>query len=81
MLPDFTPPFSDPLIDNAFVDVSVPASLSAFETSTVINNVVGTFNRASFRLGLNVVCVRGFNGSDCNTFCDTHNNRTTCYEG
>ncbi len=83
MLPDFSPPFSDPLIDDAIVDLSVAAKLFG-ESSlsfTLFNSVVGRFNRTSFRLGVGVMCARGFNGSDCNTFCDTSNNITTCYEG
>ena len=67
---------NDPLIDNIFFEFTgVPA------TGQVVNiEETGDFNRSTIELSVNVVCAQGYNGTDCNTFCEEINGTLTCSE-
>ena len=60
------------LIDNVFLEFSelaaLPFDLVSF-VQTVFMEGMGDFGRVTIRIGVNVICAPGFNGSDCNTFC------------
>lgn len=60
------------LIDNIFLEFSdltaLPFDLVSF-IQTVFMKETGDFGRVTIRIGVNVICALGFNGSDCSTFC------------
>ncbi len=63
-----------PIIDNVFFEFAgVTADLS-IETQT------GDFGRATIELSVNAICSQGYNGTDCNTFCEEINGTLTCRE-
>ena len=67
---------SDPLIDNIFFEFTEvdPAGAAAIQAET------GDFGRVTIDLSVNVVCAEGFNGSDCNTFCEQIEDTLICRE-
>ena len=67
---------SDPLIDNIFFEFTEVAPTGA----AVIQDETGDFGRVTIELSVNVVCAEGFNGSDCNTFCEEIESALTCRE-
>lgn len=67
---------SDPLIDNVFFEFAEVAPMG----TAVIQDETGDFGRVTIELSVNVVCAEGFNGSDCNTFCEEIESILTCRE-
>ena len=66
----------DPLIDDVFFE---------FTGVTATNDIVileetGVFNRSTIDLSVNVICAVGYNGTDCNTFCEEINGTLMCRE-
>ena len=83
-VPDFDPPFTNPLIDDIFIEVTdLPAVLYEERVSlgTVPYEATGDFGRASLQLRVSALCARGYNGSDCNTFCQDVDGEVTCEQG
>ena len=71
--PDFTPPFTDPLIDEVFLEFTLPAVLfdDRLDTITQTLSVTGCFGRAVGTMVANVHCAEGWNGTACEVFCNT----------
>ena len=71
--PDFTPPFTDPLIDEVFLEFTLPAVLfdDRLDTITQRLNITGRFGRAAGTMVANVHCAEGWNGIACEIFCNT----------
>ena len=71
--PDFTPPFTDPLIDEVFLESTLPAVLfdDRLDTITQTLNITGCFGRAVGTMVANVHCAEGWNGTACEIFCNT----------
>ena len=67
---------SDPLIDNVFFEFTGVTSTNEL----VILEESGVFNRSTIDLSVNVICALGYNGTDCNTFCEEINGTLTCRE-
>ena len=65
---------NDPLIDNIFFEFTEVQVSSPF----LSKEETGDFNRVTIRLGVSVICAEGFNGSDCNTFCEEVDGTLTC---
>lgn len=68
---------SDPLIDNIFFEFS---GVQASSSQPVIQEETGDFGRVTIELSVTVICAEGFNGSDCNTFCEEIEGVLTCRE-
>lgn len=75
------------LIDNVFLEFSnltaLPFELVSF-VQTVFMEQTGDFGRVTIRVGVNAICARGFNGSDCSTLCaedSNGNNIMVCEQG
>ena len=65
-----------PIIDDVFFEFTgVATDQSNIEMRT------GDFNRSTIELSVNVICSQGYNGTDCNTFCEEINGVLTCREG
>ena len=65
-----------PIIDNVFFEFTGMATgQSNIEIQT------GDFGRSTIELSVNVICSQGYNGTDCNTFCEEINGVLTCREG
>ena len=81
--PDFSPPFTDPLIDEAFTEFSLPATLfpDRFMPQSQILDAVGEFGRVVLQVQANVHCAQNWNGSSCETLCTTSNGIATCTQG
>lgn len=78
--PDFSPPFDDPLIDEAFLEFSeLPAVSFSDRRSPRPQNltVTGVFERITVRLQTSVHCAEGWNGTACEIFCTD----TSCSQG
>ena len=80
----FDPPFVDPLIDNIFIEVTdLPAG--SFENrnslALVQYETTGEFGKASIQFRVNAHCARGYNGSDCSTFCQDIDGTLMCEQG
>ena len=72
--PDFTPPFTDLLIDEVFLEFTLPAVLFDDHLDNAIPqrlNVTGRFGRAVAAMVANVHCAKGWNGTACEIFCNT----------
>ena len=45
-----------------------------------VQSQTGDFNRVTIEVSVNVICAEGFNGSDCNTFCESTEGILSCRE-
>ena len=43
-----------------------------------VQSQTGDFNRVTIEVSVNVICAEGFNGSDCNTFCESTEGILSC---
>ena len=71
-LADFDPPFTDPLIDDIFIEANVAAVL--FDAQTVnseMYTVAGDFGVAALTVSINVRCAQNYFGSACEMLCDS----------
>lgn len=66
-----------PIIDNVFFEFT---GVVASDPSFTIEQQTGDFGRATIDLAVNVICAEGYNGTDCNTFCEEINGVLTCRE-
>lgn len=65
-----------PIIDDVFFEFTgVATDQSNIEMRT------GDFGRSTIELSVDVICSQGYNGTDCNTFCEEINGVLTCREG
>ena len=65
-----------PIIDNVFFEFTGVAT-----DQSNIEMQIGDFGRSTIELSVNVICSQGYNGTDCNTFCEEINGVLTCREG
>ena len=67
----FDPPFSDPLIDEIFIEASTPAVPYENRNSpkTQMYDVEGMYGKATVQIRVNVHCAKGYGGPDCNSVC------------
>ena len=65
-----------PIIDNIFFEFT---GVTATDQS-VIEMQTGDFGRSTIELAVNAICAQGYNGTDCNTFCEEINSVLTCRE-
>lgn len=77
---DFDPPFSDPLIDDIFIEAdvtAVPNSQQLLETE--MYTITGDFGQATLSIAVNARCVRNYFGSACEMRCNLDG--TKCTQG
>ncbi len=81
--PDFEPPFTDPLIDEVYFQFNVSASLFSERLSAMQQQLTstGVFGRIVVTLRVKVHCAEGWNGTNCETFCDFSSGNATCSQG
>lgn len=65
-----------PIIDNVFFEFTGVTATN----QRVIELQTGVFSRSTIELSVNVICAQGYNGTDCNTFCEEINGTLTCRE-
>jgi hypothetical protein len=65
-----------PIIDNIFFEFTGVTA----DQRISIEMQTGDFGRATIELSVNVICSQGYNGTDCNTFCEEINGILTCRE-
>ena len=71
-LANFNPPFTDPLIDDIFIEADVTAVLfDAQFVNSEMYTVTGDFGVATLTLALNVRCALNYFGSSCEMLCDS----------
>ena len=63
-----------PIIDNVFFEFT---GITATNQG-VIDMQTGDFGRSTIELSVNVICAQGYNGTDCNTFCEEIGGTLTC---
>lgn len=73
LVPDFEPPFTDALIDDVFMEFTVPAVLYAdwLESRDPRDmTVVGTSGRVEINLLVAVHCAENWKGENCELKCE-----------
>lgn len=74
-LADFDLPFTDPLIDDVFIEASVePVSFEALIVNTVSYTVTGDFGIATLMMGVHIRCAQNYSGDNCEMLCDSSGN-------
>ena len=63
-----------PIIDNVFLEFTGVTATN----QGVIEVQTGDFGRSTIELSVNVICALGYNGTDCNTFCEEIDGTLTC---
>lgn len=66
---DFDPPFTDPLIDNIFIEANVSAVIFTILPITETYTVIGDLGRATLTMGVNVRCSPNYFGEACEMLC------------
>ena len=82
--PDFSPPFTDPLIDEVFFEFdNVSASSFADRLSSPPRRLTreGEFRRVVVVMQVNAHCAQGWNGTACETFCNVTDGQSSCIQG
>ena len=80
MQADFDPPFSDPLIDDIFIEADVTAvSFDAQFLDTEMYTVTGDFGQATLGIAVNARCAQDYSGSACELLCNPDG--TGCTQG
>ncbi len=79
---DFDPPFTDPLIDEIFIEANVSAVLfpSTFFVITEMYTVTGNVGIATLTIGVNARCAENYFGDGCEMLCDA-DGITNCTAG
>ncbi|XP_064382439.1 uncharacterized protein LOC135331274 isoform X2 [Halichondria panicea] len=69
---NFDPPFTDPLIDEIFIEANVSAVLfpSTFFVITEMYTVTGNVGIATLTIGVNARCAENYFGDGCEMLCD-----------
>ena len=79
-LADFDPPFTDPLIDDVFIEADVTAvPYTSFNLMTETYTVPGDFGKARLSMSINVRCAQNYIGTGCEMLCDSTG--TNCVTG
>ena len=79
-LADFDPPFTDPLIDDVFIEADVTAvPYTSFNLMTETYTVPGDFGKARLSMSINVRCAQNYFGTGCEMLCDSTG--TNCVTG
>ena len=65
-----------PIIDNIYFEFTGVMATG----QSVIETQIGDSIRSTIELSVNVICAQGYNGTDCNTFCEEINSVLTCRE-
>lgn len=76
---DFDPPFTDPLIDDIFIEANVSAVPFDDLLMTEIYTVTGDFSRATLTMAVNVFCSPNHMGEACEMLCQPDG--TNCTTG
>ncbi len=77
-LADFDPPFTDPLIDDIFIEVNVEAvTFNALLVNTETYPVTGDFGIATLTIGVHIRCAPNYFGDNCEMLCDNDGNNCT----
>ncbi len=73
---DFDPPFTDPLIDEIFIEANVSAVLfpSTFFVITEIYTVTGNVGIATLTIAVNARCAENYFGDGCEMLCGADGN-------
>ncbi len=73
---DFDPPFTDPLIDDIFIEANVSAVLfpENFLAITEVYTVTGDFGIATLTIAVNARCAENYFGDGCEMLCDASGN-------
>lgn len=81
--PDYDPPFLDPLIDEAFLEFTALATLFSDRFPAPQLLVAdGIFSRVTLQIQANIQCAQGWNGTSCETFCNTTSDgNVSCSQG
>ena len=72
---DFDPPFSDPLIDDIFIEANVTAVLFTENIQSTLYTMTGDFGRATMTLAVNIQCAENYFGSACQFLCNPDGTR------
>ncbi len=73
---DFDPPFTDPLIDEIFIEANVSAVPfpNTFLVITETYTVTGDFETATLTMGVNARCAENYFGDGCEMLCNADGN-------
>ena len=80
-IPDFTPPFTDPLIDEIFLefpDIPAASFQNRFNSVPQTLSASGTFGRVVIEMQATVHCAQGWNGTACEILCTSED---VCSQG
>ncbi len=67
---DFDPPFTDPLIDDIFIEANVSAVPFSGDLITEIYTVTGDVRTATLTMAVNARCAENYFGDGCEMLCD-----------
>ncbi len=71
---DFDPPFTDPLIDDIFIEANVSAVPFSGDLITEMYTVTGDFGTATLTMVVNARCAENYFGNGCEMLCDENGN-------
>ncbi len=79
-LADFEVPFTDPLIDDIFIEANVEAvPFNSLTLNSETYTVTGDFGIATLIMGVHIRCAPNYSGDNCEMLCDSDG--TNCNTG
>ncbi len=72
-LADFEPPFTDPHIDDIFIEADIEAiTYDSLNIVTTTYTMAGEYGRATLSVSIHIRCAQNYYGSGCEMLCDSN---------